>query len=83
MEWGGLPGLVSVIFETMVTLKREIEWIPGGFKITMKVESLWLQKRSTGPVILPCQEIQNGLGNRKYCGRTENFLHNGHFTNFS
>ena len=46
---GGLPGLIPVIFETMVTLKREIKWSPGGFKITMKVESLWLQKRSTGP----------------------------------
>ena len=49
VERGGLPGLVPVIFETLVTLKREIEWSPGGFKIIMKVESLWLQKHSTGP----------------------------------
>ena len=30
--------------------------------------------------MLPCREIQNGLGNHKYCGRTENFLYNGHFS---
>ena len=51
VERGGLPGLVTVIFDTLVTWKRGIEWSPGGFKITMKVESLWLQKRSTGPAL--------------------------------
>ena len=52
VEHGGLPGLVPVIFETFrfsQSFSQKEAKGPGGFKTTMKVESLWLLKRSTGP----------------------------------